>query len=75
MKKIILITLLTLIITILSAEVITIELPKKETVKLTPYATFDFADIEESSAIVKSRVWDDVYWTLNDSGCNNHYVH
>ncbi len=71
MKKIIIITLLILSITILSAEVISVTLPAKETVILTPYATFDFADIEESSAIVKSRVWDDVYWTLNDSGCNN----
>lgn len=71
MKKIILITLLVLTISILSAEVISVTLPEKETIKLTPYATFDFAEIEESSAIVKSRVWDDVYWTLNDSGCNN----
>lgn len=71
MKKIILITFLILSITILSAEVISVTLPKKETIKLTPYATFDFADIEESSAIVKSRVWDDVYWTLNDSGNDN----
>ena len=71
MKKEIIITLLILSITILSAEVISVTLPEKETVNLTPYATFDFAEIEESSAIVKSRVWDDVYWTLNDSGCNN----
>ncbi|MCK5050580.1 MAG: hypothetical protein KAS53_02485 [Candidatus Cloacimonetes bacterium] len=71
MKKIIITTLLIFTITIISAEVISVTLPEKETVKLTPYATFDFADIEESSAIVKSRVWDDVYWTLNDSGCNN----
>ncbi|RLC58446.1 MAG: hypothetical protein DRH89_01050 [Candidatus Cloacimonadota bacterium] len=71
MKEIIFIILLILITTILSAEVISVILPETETVKLTPYATFDFADINESSAIVKSRVWDDVYWTLNDSGCNN----
>lgn len=63
--------MLILLITILSAEVISVTLPKKEVVKLEPYAHFDFADINESSAIVKSRVWDDVYWTLNDSGCNN----
>lgn len=71
MKKKIIITLFVLSITILFAEVISVTLPEKETVKLIPYSTFDFADIEESSAIVKSRVWDDVYWTLNDSGCNN----
>ncbi len=71
MKKIIFIILLITFITILSADVISVTLPEKESIKLTPYATFNFADIEESSAIVKSRVWDDVYWTLNDSGCNN----
>jgi hypothetical protein len=41
-----------LFISLLSAEVISIKLPKKEAVKLTPYATFDFADINVSSAMV-----------------------
>ncbi|MDP8202618.1 MAG: hypothetical protein P9M11_10835 [Candidatus Tenebribacter burtonii] len=72
MKKIKFLLLLTLFLfSCLSAEIISVDLPKKEAVELTPYASFDFADINESSAIVKSRVWDDVYWTLNDSGCNN----
>jgi len=71
MKKITISMIFIVLITILSAQVISVTLPKKEPIKLIPYATFDFADIEESSAIVKSRVWDDVYWTLNDSGCNN----
>ncbi|MBT3169192.1 MAG: hypothetical protein HN952_06440 [Candidatus Cloacimonetes bacterium] len=48
-----------------------VELPKTETVVLSPFATFDFAEIDESSAIVKSRVWENVYWTLNDSGGKN----
>ena len=71
MKKLIIIALSIISITLLFGQITSVTLPEKETVKLTPYATFDFADINESSAIVKSRVWDDVYWTLNDSGCNN----
>lgn len=52
-------------------EVISVELPKVDTLTLEGYATFDFEEINESSAIVKSRMWDDVYWTLNDSGGKN----
>lgn len=58
-------------LTILSAQVISVDLLEHEPVKLEPYTTFNFSDINESSAIIKSRVWDDLYWTLNDSGCNN----
>lgn len=36
--------------------------------KLVPYATFSNPAINESSAIVRSRQFEDVYWTLNDSG-------
>ena len=71
MKKLILTTLLILFTSTVFSEIISVKLPEIETVKLTPYATFDFADILESSAIIKSRVWDDVYWTLNDSGNKN----
>jgi hypothetical protein len=57
---------------LLSAQsVIKVELPQVETVELEAYTSFDFAEIDESSAIVKSRYWDDVYWTLNDSGSLN----
>jgi len=59
------------IFTLAQAQVIAVDLPEHKIVKLEPYAKFDFPDINESSAIIKSRVWDDVYWTLNDSGCNN----
>ena len=52
----------------LSAQVISVNLPEKEPVKLKPFAKFDYAEIDESSALVKSRVWKDVFWTLNDSG-------
>ena len=45
--------------------------PNIEPVTLKSYATFDFDKIDESSAIIKSRTWDDVYWTLNDSGNKN----
>lgn len=42
--------------------------PQMEAVTLIPFGNFDYAEINESSALVKSRTWDDVYWTLNDSG-------
>ena len=42
-------------------------LPDSMTV-LKPYTTFDYPEIDESSAVIKSRLWDNVYWTLNDSG-------
>ena len=41
---------------------------KADTLSLKPYATFDSEMINESSALVKSRQYDGVYWTLNDSG-------
>lgn len=45
-----------------------VALPQRDAVTLTPVSTFDFEQINESSTLVKSRLWDDVYWTLNDSG-------
>jgi hypothetical protein len=45
-----------------------VALPQRDAVTLTPVSMFDFDQINESSALVKSRLWDDVYWTLNDSG-------
>ncbi len=45
--------------------------PETEVVKLTPNALFNYPQINESSAIVKSRMWNDVFWTLNDSGAKN----
>jgi hypothetical protein len=56
---------------LIASEIIKLDLPEVETFVLEPYATFDFAEINESSAIIKSRVWDGVYWTLNDSGNKN----
>lgn len=65
-------TIFTLIILLLFSSLFSdILLPKTEALELTPVASFDFHEINESSAIVKSRVWEDVYWTLNDSGSNN----
>jgi len=49
-------------------EHVEIELPDIEPVLLRPYATFDSEEIDESSGFIKSRVWDDLYWTHNDSG-------
>ncbi len=43
-------------------------LPSETPRVLEPLARIQFAPIDESSAIVKSRLWKDVYWTLNDSG-------
>ncbi|UCF65087.1 MAG: hypothetical protein JSW33_04445, partial [bacterium] len=37
-------------------------------VTLKPYGKIDFSDLNEASALVKSRMWNDVFWTLNDSG-------
>ena len=54
-----------------SEEIISVNLPEADTLQLVPYANFDYDKIDESSAIIKSRVWDDVYWTCNDSGGKN----
>ncbi len=51
-----------------STEVISVDLPNKDEVKLKPFAKIQFKEINESSGIVKSRIFDDLYWTLNDSG-------
>ncbi len=45
-----------------------ISLPKVEAVSLRPYSRIKFPQINESSGIVRSRVFRDVYWTHNDSG-------
>lgn len=45
-----------------------ISLPDHEAVELVPYANLDFPPISESSGIVKSRQWENIYWTHNDSG-------
>lgn len=49
-------------------EKVTVSLPDIKRVSLKPYSTFKFPQIFESSGIVKSRVYQDVYWTHNDSG-------
>lgn len=45
-----------------------LRLPLIDPVMLSPTGRLDFAPIRESSGLVKSRVWPDVFWTLNDSG-------
>lgn len=37
-------------------------------VKLKPYSRIKSRRIKEASGIIKSRLWNDVYWTVNDSG-------
>ncbi len=71
MKRTLFFTLLLFSLSFLNAEVISIELPKTDTLTLIHYATFNYEEINESSAIIKSRVWENVYWTLNDSGDKN----
>ncbi len=71
MKNYIIIFLLLFISVVYCQDVITVELPVADTLELSAYANFDFPEINESSALVKSRIWDDVYWTLNDSGDKN----
>lgn len=53
---------------ILSAQ---LQFPVIQAKELTPYSHFNFPQINESSAIVKSRMWEDIFWTLNDSGAKN----
>ena len=43
-------------------------LPEIEPVELQPYAKIDFPEVNEASGLVKSRLWEDVFWTHNDSG-------
>jgi len=45
-----------------------IVLPEIEPVELQPYARIDFPAVKEASGLVKSRLWEDVFWTHNDSG-------
>jgi len=71
MKKIYLVILLISVSLLSAQDVIKVELPQADTLTLESYTNFDFAELDESSALVKSRVWDDVYWTLNDSGGKN----
>ncbi len=53
---------------LVSQEVISIEVPEMDTLSLSASATFQYKEIDESSAIVKSRQFEGVFWTLNDSG-------
>ena len=43
-------------------------LPEIEPVELHPYAKIDFPEVNEASGLVKSRLWEGVFWTHNDSG-------
>jgi hypothetical protein len=52
----------------LHAEVIQVEIPPMQVDTLVAYARFEDPEIEESSALIKSRNFTDLYWTLNDSG-------
>ncbi len=53
---------------LLAQGVISVEVPEMEPVEMTATATFQHNEIDESSAIVKSRQYEGVFWTLNDSG-------
>ncbi len=44
-----------------------IEIPTEQGHTLQPYGKISFGPITESSGIIKSRMWDNVYWTHNDS--------
>ncbi len=48
--------------------VFSVEIPGDEPNELASYGRMEFEPISESSGIVKSPLWDNVYWTLNDSG-------
>jgi len=51
-----------------SEKLISVSLPDKAPVTLTPYGNLSFSPINESSGLVKSRLWSNVFWTHNDSG-------
>ncbi|MBN2461691.1 MAG: hypothetical protein JXB60_08785 [Candidatus Cloacimonetes bacterium] len=64
MKKITLIILLFFILELSGQPV----LPQVQPVILEAISHFAHPAINESSALVKSRSWENLYWTLNDSG-------
>lgn len=66
--RVFLVILGTIAVLNLTAKVIKVDIPEIKTDTLSAYSKFDDAEINESSALVKSRNFDDVYWTLNDSG-------
>ncbi len=49
-------------------EKVVFPLPSEKPRVLEAVARIQFAPIDEGSAIVKSRLWKNVFWTLNDSG-------
>jgi len=67
--KIKFVTLVLLFITFgLSAQVIKVKVPSMPTDTLEAYTKFSEQEIDESSTIVKSRNFPNLFWTLNDSG-------
>jgi len=63
--------IISILLIIISSQFLTSKTYKEfpsEPITLQPYTTFDYKEIDESSAIIKSRIWENVYWTLNDSG-------
>lgn len=50
------------------AQTVKISFPQIAPVELQPYAKINFPVINEASGLVKSRLWEDVFWTHNDSG-------
>ncbi len=68
MRLPLLLILLTATATLSAQDVLSVELPVADTLELTATATFETETINESSGIVHSRQFDEVYWTLNDSG-------
>lgn len=51
-----------------SEKLIGVSLPDKAPVTLKPYGKLSFSPIDESSGLVKSRLWPNVFWTHNDAG-------
>ena len=52
----------------LSSQTFSFELPEKKPLNLKPLSKISFSDLNEASGLVKSRLWENVFWTLNDSG-------
>ena len=68
MRHLALALLLVLAAALPAQEVLSATLPDMDPIELAASATFQLEDINESSAIVHSRQYDTVFWTLNDSG-------
>jgi len=51
-----------------SSQTYSFKLPEKQPLTLKSLSKITYPDLNEASGLVKSRLWENVFWTLNDSG-------